>query len=169
MSARTLLLLLALCASTPFALAKDVLLTMSAYGPVRIGMPVGEAHRLLRQTGRKHLPDPAKTARTGCDYFVASKRLSFMVQDGKIVRIETSEANVVTPFGIRVGSSIQVARRALGPRMAEDRQFYGRDEDRSLVLIGRDQRFAMRFEATERVGEILAGEASVIHRVEGCS
>lgn len=149
--------------------AADVLLTMDAYGPVRIGMDVREVRDKLKIMGRKNLPDPSRVARSGCDYYSPSRELSFMTSDRRIVRIETSEPNVVTPSGIRVGALASKARALFGSRLEDERQHYGHDKDRTLILVSGNGRFAMRFEADDRIGQIYAGFEHAIRFVEGCS
>jgi hypothetical protein len=152
------------------AFAADVVLTMNSYGPVQIGMPVAQAHQLLAKLGRKNLPSPRSVAKTGCDYYQASPELKFMTEDRKIVRIETHEANVVTPSGLRVGSSLDRVRRSLGSRIEDVQQHYSDDAaDRSIVLVSGDKQFAIRVDGNQSVTEMYAGAEHAIRFVEGCS
>lgn len=163
-------LLLCSLAALSQAHAADVVLTMESYGPVRVGMTVAEVHEQLLKLGRKHLPNPRKTAKKGCDHYQASERLSFMTEDGRVVRIETSEPEAVTPSGIRVGSSIEKVRRAFGSRIEDMQQKYSENEaERTIVLVSGDKRFAIRVEAGATVTEIYAGAEHAIRYVEGCA
>lgn len=150
--------------------AADVILTMNAYGPIQIGTPVAEVRRQLVQMGRKDLPSLAKVAKKGCSYFYASQELQFMVNDGKIVRIETTEKNVVTPSGIRVGSSLEKVRHALGSRLEEMQQHYAEDARmRTLILQSGDGKYAIRVDGGPSVDELFAGASHAIRYVEGCA
>jgi len=143
---------------------------MNSYGPVRIGMPVTAVHAELKALGRKNLPSPANVAKTGCDYYAASESLQFMIQDGRVVRIETSEKNVVTPSGIRIGDPIAKVRKVFRDRLSDTQQHYSDDAlDRTLIVFSSDRKLAMRFEASAAVTEIYAGNEDSIHYVEGCS
>lgn len=148
----------------------DVVLTMNSYGPIHIGMQVAEARRLLVKLGRKDPPGTSKVAREECDHYQASNDLRFMVERGKIVRIETRERNVVTPSGIRVGMSLERVRTAFGSRAEDFRQHYSEDEnDRTIVLVSSDKRFAIRVEGNQTVSEMYAGDEGYIRYAEGCA
>ena len=148
----------------------DVILTMNSYGPIQIGMQVAEARRLLLKLGRKDLPGTGKVAKTGCDHYEVSNELRFMVEGGKIVRIETRERNVVTPSGIRIGTTLERVRRAFGSRAEDMQQHYSDNaSDRTIVLVSGDKRFAIRVEGNQTVSEIYAGDEGYIRYVEGCA
>jgi len=168
-----ILSLLALAAAqlaSQAAHAADVVLTMNSYGPIRVGMPVAEVHQQLLKLGRKQLPKPGKTSKTGCDYYQASEQLRFMTEDGKVVRIETREPNVVTPSGIKVGSSLDRVRKAFGSRIEDEQQKYSDDpKDRTIVLVAGDRQSAIRVEGNQVVSEIYVGAEHAIRYVEGCS
>jgi hypothetical protein len=152
------------------AFAADVVLTMNSYGPVQIGMPIAQAHQLLTKLGRKNLPNPKGVAKVGCGYYGVSEELRFMTEDQKIVRIETRESNVVTPSGIRVGSSLDRVRRSLGSRIEEGQQRGSNDPgNRSIVLVSGDQQFAIRVDGNQAVAEILVGAEHAIRAAPSCS
>lgn len=152
------------------AFAADLVLTMNSYGPVQIGMPIAQAHQLLTKLGRKNLPNPKGVAKVGCSYYSASEELRFMTEDQKIVRIETRESNVVTPSGIRVGSSLDKVRRSLGSRIEEGQQHASNDpNNRSIVLVSGDKQFAIRVDGNQAVAEIFAGAEHAIRAAPACS
>ncbi|WP_168562867.1 hypothetical protein [Rhizobacter sp. SG703] len=152
------------------AFAADLVLTMNSYGPVQIGMPVAQAHKLLTKLGRKNLPSPRGVAKVGCGRYQASPELTFMTEDQKIVRIETHEPNVVTPSGLRIGSSLDKVRRSLGSRI-EDVQQHGSDNaaDRSIVLVSGDKQFAIRVDGNQVAAGLFVGAEHAIRSAEGCS
>lgn len=168
--AAALLATLATLATSLQAQEAEVILTMNAYGPVQIGMPLAEARRMLVKLGRKNLPAATSLAKTGCARYRVSDELQFLVEDGKLVRIETRERHVVTPSGIKIGTPVEKVRRALGSRVEETQRQQSNDaNDRSIVLLSGDKRFAIRVEANSVVTEIDAGAAHAIRAVEGCS
>lgn len=153
--------------ATPTA---DVILTMNAYGPIQIGAPVADVRRQLVQMGHKDLPSLAKVTKKGCSYFHASKELQFMVNDGKIVRIETTEKNVVTPSGIRVGSTLEKVRKAFGSRIEDMQQHYAEDARlRTIILESGDRKYAIRVDGGQFVDELFAGASYAIRYAEGCA
>jgi hypothetical protein len=111
-----------------------------------------------------------RVSKTDCDYYYASKELSFMVKGGKVVRIQTREKNIVTPSGIRVGTTLERVRKAFGPRL-EDTKQYSSDgaNDRTIVLVSGDKRFAIRVDGNQDVYEIYAGDEGYIRYAEGCA
>lgn len=162
-------LLLAATLASPAAQAADVVLTMNSYGAIRVGMPVAEVQRELRKLGHKKLPKPGRVAKTGCSRYDASKDLGFLMENGKVVRIETREANVVTPSGLRIGSSLERVRHALGSRIEDTPHPSATEpEARSIVLISGDEQFAIRVEAAQRVTELYAGAAGAIRSPKTC-
>ena len=165
---RTILVCLSACLAIG-AQAADVVMTMNSYGPIQVGMPVAAVHRHLLAMGRKALPNPGKSIRKGCSYYIASSDLKFMLEDGRVVRIETTEKGVVTPSGIRIGSPIERVRHVLGSRIEDVQQKYADSPDaRSIVLVSGDRRFAIRVEAGATVDEIYTGAEHAIRYVEGC-
>jgi len=140
------------------------LLTMNSYGDIRTGMTIEEAARRL------HVAAPTPGA-VGCDYAQIGGA-SFMLDGLKIVRIEVASQRVVTPSGIHVGDSIAKLKKIYGARLSDEPQFYSNDpSDRTLIVVSRDGKDAMRFEANAKTGvsEIYAGFESAIHCVEGCA
>ena len=158
-----------LCASAR-AQGADIVLTMNSYGPIQVGMRVADVRRLLLNLGHKHLPKARKAAKAGCDYYRASDHLRFMLENGKVVRIETSERNVVTPSGIRIGTTLERVRTAFGSRIEDMQQKYSENAgDRTIVLVSGDHKFAIRVEGNRTVSELFAGAEGYIRYAEGCA
>jgi len=93
-----------------------------------------------------------------------------MTEDQKIVRIETREPNVVTPSGLRIGSSLDRVRRSLGSRIEEVQQ-HGSDNasDRSIVLVSGDKQFAIRVDGNQVAAGLFVGVEHAIWSAERCS
>jgi hypothetical protein len=156
--------------ASPDAFAADLVLTMNSYGPVQIGMPIAQAHKLLTQLGRKNLPSPRGVAKVGCGGYEVSPELHFLTEDQKIVRIDTREADVVTPSGIRVGTSLERVRRTLGSRIEETQQHYSDDaNDRTIVLVSGDKQYGFRVDGNRVVVQMYAGAEYAVRLEEGCS
>lgn len=152
------------------AFAADVILTMNSYGPVQIGMPIAQARQVLAKLGRKNLPDAKGVAKVGCSSYSVSEELRFMTENRKIVRIETREPNVVTPSGIRVGTSLDKVRRSLGSRIEEAPQQAASDpNNRSIVLVSGDRQFAIRVDGNQAVAAIFVGAEPAIRSGQACS
>jgi len=145
-------------------MAAEIQLTMERYGPVQIGMTVNEAYAELKQLKGKGIATPKEVAKEGCDYYRPFAGLAFLTQGATIVRIETSDAEAVTPFDVRVGDPVAKVRARFGQRLKEDAQHPG-----TLIVLSLDGKTAMRFEAGEQVKEILAGYKYAINHNKGCS
>ena len=154
------------------AFAEDIPISMKKFGLVSVGMKVENAYRKLG------LPFPAgytesDPGATECNYYHPTNELSFKVKGAvpQIMRIETSDKRAVTPSGIRVGDPISKVKKLLQSKLSDSMQHYSDDpNDRTLVLVSNDGKFAMRFEVTAGVvTEIYLGYESHIHYVEGCS
>ncbi len=149
-----------------FVLASDVWLTMNSYGPVKIGMTVDEAYTSLRSLGQVQEPDVSE----GCDYYYPMAGLSFMLDNNRIVRIETSSNEAVTPSGIRVGDSLSKLNKTFGNRLDDQPHHYEGPEARTIKLFSKDRSIAMRFEVFKgHIVEIYSGYEHSIHYVEGCA
>lgn len=160
------LLLLALILAPGFVLASDIWLTMNRYGPVKIGMSADEAYAHLRSLAQVEKP----SVNEGCDYYSPMAGLSFMLDNQKIVRIETSSSKAVTPSGIRVGDRLAKLKATFGHRLDDQPHHYEGPQSRSIKLFSKDRSIAMRFEVREgRIVEIYAGYEHAIHFVEGCA
>jgi hypothetical protein len=87
-------------------------ITGDSAGPVRFGMTPTEAAAALRLTLSDTFPSE------GCDYWSpagAPPGLSFMVENGRIVRVDADSPGVSTQTGLHVGSSVGDVRAAYGP------------------------------------------------------
>jgi hypothetical protein len=142
-----------------------VALTMERLGDIRVGMNVDEAYRSLLRTGPAKKP---ASSMDDCDYYVPRHGLAFMVDKRVIVRIEVSEDMAVTSSGIRISDSIARVKAVLGNKVVDEPQFYDGPEARTLTVLSKDRKTAMRFEIYDnRVREIYAGYEASIHFVEG--
>lgn len=149
-----------------FSLASDFLLTMNSYGPVKIGMEASDAYTRLRAL----MPVNEPQAASGCTYYYASDGLSFMLDDDRVVRIETSLNQVITPSGVRVGDSLSKLKNTFGDRLDGQPNHYQGPESRTIKLFSKDRSLAMRFEVVKnRIVEIYSGYEHAIHYVEGCA
>lgn len=143
-------------------------LTMERYGEIRVGMNVDEAYKLLR-AGPAEKFEPRNPTEDDCDYYRPRRGLAFMTNKRTIVRIEVSEDIALTPSGIRVGDPMSSVKAAFGDRVTDEPQFYDGPEARTLTVLSRDRKTAMRFEIYDnRVKEIYAGYEAGIHFAAGC-
>jgi hypothetical protein len=152
--------------------AEDLLITMNSYGSVALGMTVEEAYKKLGLSFPAGFMESDPDAEV-CNYYHPTKDLSFKTEGRipKIVRIETTNPEAVTPSGIRVGDPISKVKQLLGDRLSDKQQHYSDDPKyRTLVIVSKNGKLAMRFEVNGGfVAEIYSGYERHIHYVEGCS
>ena len=154
------------------AIAGDTVITTNSYGPIQLYTSASDAYDMLRTIQKKGVARPHKNiSDEECSNYVPWKGLVFMTQFGTVVRISTTERNVVTPSGIRVGDPIEKVRSTFNGRHKEYEQRYSVnwDRDRTIVVFSRDRESAMRFDASEVVEQIFVGGKETVERIEGCS
>ena len=88
--------------------------TTAGGGPVRVGMPVVEVSAAL--SGDFRLAEGFK-ATDGCQYWLAPPvtDIRSMVEEGRVVRIETKHSRYATASGVRVGDTEVSAPRVRWP------------------------------------------------------
>jgi hypothetical protein len=136
-------------------------------GPVRIGMTVAAAERALG--ARLRPSDP--TSDKNCSYFERRDRrekgVVYMVEHGRISRIDISEAGIRTARGIGVGSTIAQISKAYGRTISSHPNTYGGEPEFELILSG--HRFGLDFETENgRVSAMRGGRYPSVGYVEGC-
>ncbi|MBZ5550851.1 MAG: hypothetical protein LAO22_23325 [Acidobacteriia bacterium] len=114
---------------------------------------------------------PADKEDRGCFYVSSSKhpRISFMIEDGRFVRIDVESAGVATSEGIQVGDSESRALKVYGPRLKIEAHAYTGPEGHYLTARSKDGRFGVRFETDqEKITMFYAGRYDAIQYIEGC-
>jgi hypothetical protein len=141
-------------------------LTDRAFGPVEVGMRVREAERAA---GVKLRADPAEASEP-CHYVSANgpmEGVGFMVEDGRITRIDVGPGPHKTAAGIGVGSTEGELREEYAS-LVETPGFYD-FADRSLRAVSADGKHAVLFVVRdEKVKEFRSGLRASVEYVEGC-
>jgi hypothetical protein len=97
-------------------------------------------------------------------YESRNRRVSAMVEDGKVTRIETSDRTFRTPSNVGVGSTLANVRKAYGSRLkAEENPYAGKDY---FVYAKNGNGIKFHIEG-DRVVDLTVGESSIRY-VEGC-
>ena len=160
----TLLVLLA-----PLGLSgqADTPITFVGIGAVQVGMKPGEASRHL---GEALLPKEGRLVNEGCYHLhpASQPTLEFMVEGGRIVRVETADKRYRTWSGVRVGDTEEAARAKYGSRC----EVMGHKYDPAghyLVVRSTDKALALVLETDGKtVTYIRAGRLPAAEYVEGC-
>jgi hypothetical protein len=87
-------------------------ITTAGWGPVRVGMSVADVSRALGGDFA------ARDSAIGCHYRSSAKApgLLFMIENGRVVRVETKSRAFATPSGVRVGDTEAAAMKSYGGR-----------------------------------------------------
>jgi hypothetical protein len=94
--------------------------------------------------------------------------VSFMVQAGRITRVDIDSRAWATPSGVRVGDSEEEVFQTYGKRLEVRRHFYVSD-GHYLLIRASDRRHALLLETVEnKVLRIRGGAAASVDYVEGC-
>ena len=134
-------------------------------GPVKIGMTPAELSATLHQ---KLSEDEG--GGENCFYVTVRDHdhVSFMIVEGRLVRIDVDAPGVATSAGIQVGDSEVRARKVYGNRMKVTAHFYI-DDGYYLTSRSADGRYGVRFEtASGKIVRYYAGNYDAIQYVEGC-
>jgi len=155
---------LAMAAAVPLA---DQPITFHGIGPVRVGSPVADASRAA---GEQLVKADDKHSGEGCYHvrLMSSPSVLFMVEEGRIARVETADPRFRTHSGVRVGDSEARARSVYGRRLEVTGHKYD-DTGHYFIVRSADRRYALVMETDgKRVVYIRAGVEPAAEYVEGC-
>ncbi|TCP11075.1 hypothetical protein EV674_1491 [Simplicispira metamorpha] len=130
-------------------------------------MTIAEAESLLKFKLNTFENKPLDSE---CDYVSASGRhegLDYMIQQGKISRIEVSDHAIKTKSGAKVGDSTSKLKELFGSQLEIERHKYD-DTGFYYYIWEIGKRHGVKFEiAADKVRKIYVGDES-IDLVEGC-
>lgn len=133
-------------------------------GNIRIGMPLWTLLDAL------HAQVTVEAIEGGCTsiYDSVPPKLTFMVVDGRLARIEVNTPDVATLSGIRVGDTESDVAAAYGGRVEVSDHEY--QEGHYLTVYSRDRSSAVVFDTDgERIRSFRIGRLPEALHVEGCS
>ena len=134
-------------------------------GPVRVGMTLAQVKATLRQGGAEE-----ESSSDTCFYvhLPSHPHLAFMIEDGRLSRVDVDARGIATSAGIQVGDSEARARQIYGSKMEVTEHQYI-DTGHYLTVRSADGRYGVRFETDKgRITEFYAGTYEAIQYVEGC-
>jgi hypothetical protein len=134
-------------------------------GPVKVGITRAQLSATLHQK----LSDD-ESGSDKCFYVHARDHdhVSFMIEDGRLVRIDVDAPGIATSRGIQVGDSEAHARQIYGAKLKVTGHKYI-ETGHYLTLRSPDGRYGMRFETDKgKITEFYAGTYDSIQYVEGC-
>ncbi len=147
---------------------KDWTLSFQGFGPVRVGMTVPEAEKALKM--KLHEDETDKSEPEGCHYASNEDVLpgvGFMVEGGKVVRIDISSGVYRTVGGVQIGMTEQDVKKR-HPNIKTEEHHYD-PTGHYLSLASKDLRYGIVFETDGKVvTNYRSGKRGPVAYVEGC-
>lgn len=135
-------------------------------GPVKVGMSLSQ----LNSTLQEKFTMPKARDEQGC-FIVTSIRhphVSFMIEDGKVTRIDVDGRGVPTDKGIQVGDSEKQVLKIYGAAVKLEPHAYTSEEGGHYLTV-RSGGLGLRFETgKEKVDSFYAGRFTSVQYIEGC-
>jgi hypothetical protein len=167
MASRRLIVIL-LLASISLVYADDAwVIREDGTGPAKIGMTLPQLKSVL---GEKLRQSEDGEGSDSCFYVKPAKHrhVSFMIEDGRLARVDVDGPGILTMEGIQVGDSESRARRIYGPGLKVEPHKYI-DDGHYLTIRSRDGRYGMRFETEKgKITRFYGGRFQSVQYVEGC-
>jgi hypothetical protein len=135
-------------------------------GLVKVGMTLTDLNKVL---GEKHSM-PKNKEDQGCFYVrsVEHPHVAFMIEDGRLVRVDVDGPGIPTAEGIQIGDSEEHARQVYGGRARVEAHHYI-PGGHYLTVRSKDGRYGIRFETEKgKIQRFYAGRFAAVQYVEGC-
>jgi hypothetical protein len=141
---------------------------LDGVGPVRIGMSLAQLNAALHERFRL----PTDKTEQGC-FYVKPKghpQIAFMIEDGKLVRVDVDKPGISTAEGVHVGDNQAHAQQVYGAKaIVEPSQYTGEEGGRYLTIRSPDGQSGIRFETEKgKITTFYGGTYTAIQYVEGC-
>ncbi|TAL04468.1 MAG: hypothetical protein EPO08_01265 [Rhodospirillaceae bacterium] len=160
----------------------DQILTFTGLGPVRIGMTVAQAEAALGTTLSSIYPDMPKTCWSGRRVDGIDGAISYLIEDGKIVRIDINDSawpkpervvpSVSTEQGIRIDSFTDDVKKAYGSRLIIKFHPQGDEGDENYLFMkvfSDDKKRGLLFEIWEgKIKSFHVGTTETFDAEEPC-
>jgi hypothetical protein len=153
-------------ASSTGTTARDMTVTESGIGPIRVGMTVAQAAQAMG--GGFAAP---KGGTSGCTYAVLTKAppgLAVMLQDGVVARVDVRSGNIATAAGARIGDS-EARIKSLYPGKFVSTPHKYVSGGHYLTVTPSDPNHHIVFETDgKKVTSYRAGRVPEVDQVESC-
>lgn len=150
------------------SLASDVwVLHEDGIGPVKVGMSLSQLNTVLHEK----FSMPGSKDDQGCFYVNPTKNphVAFMIEDGRLARIDVDGPGVATAEGIQVGDSEARALQVYGSRLKVEPHAYTGPEGHYLTVRSKSGRYGIRFETDKgKIETFYAGRFEAVQYIEGC-
>jgi hypothetical protein len=142
-------------------------LSLESFGPVRVGMTIAEPQRAA---GVETQLDDSRFASENCSFLrvVLDPNVQFMIEDGKVSRIDITDAHHKTVEGVGIGDTEARAQSVYGGKLEVEPHKY-LDNGHYLILRSQNKKSALLFETDgKRITSMRAGVVPSVEYVEGC-
>jgi hypothetical protein len=132
-------------------------------GPAKFGMNLPQLNVALREK----FAMPQDKEDQGCFYVTSTEhpQLSFMIENGHLVRVDVDKSGVTTAEGVQVGDSEEHVKQVYGSQLKVEPHLY---TDGHYLTI-QNGNYGVRFETDKgKVSTFYAGTFAAIRYVEGC-
>lgn len=147
--------------------ASDVwIIREDGVGPAKVGMTLPQLNVALHEK----FALPEEKGDQGCFYVHPSRHshIAFMIEDGRLARVDIDAPGIPTAEGIQVGDSELQARQIYGTRLRIEPQKYT-DEGHYLTVHSSNGQYGVRFETEKgKIQRFYAGRFAAVQYVEGC-
>ena len=151
---------------TPALGGAKLVLRPDGMGRVRIGMTLPQLNRLLHD--KMKASDDADEQHCFLTSPAKFSEVIFMIEEGRLSRIETRAVGVATTEGIQVGDTEARGKQVYGRRLKVEDAHYD-DDGHYLTVFTPDKKYGIRFTTHEgKIVEIYVGRAESIQYVEDC-
>ena len=140
-------------------------LSAAAYGEVVFGDRIEDVAKRLNEM----VPLREESDEESCWYakFNAYPGVNFMVQDGRVSRLDYSES-IITSIGYTVGASMAEVTKAIPTAIVEPNHY--NPEAHYITVMSEDGKSAILLDESKgKVTSVRAGLLPVVQYVEGCS
>jgi bacillopeptidase F (M6 metalloprotease family) len=137
----------------------------SGVGPVKVGISLSQ----LNATLQEKFTLPQNKEDRACFYVTPKKHpgISFMIENGHLVRIDVDKAGVATAEGVQVGDSEEHAKQVYGAQLKIEPHHY--TDGHYLTVGSKSAGYGIRFETENgKIETFYAGTFEAIQYVEGC-
>jgi hypothetical protein len=158
--------LVCILAVTTAAAAKSWVIRLDGAGPVKVGMTLAQ----LNATLKEDFSIPTDEDEQACFYAETARHpgIAFMVEHGRVTRVDVRERGLATVAGVRVGDPEALVMKVYGQRLKVEQHAYDPGEH-YLTLYSANGRYGLRFETGDgKIISFYAGEQHAIAYIEGC-
>jgi hypothetical protein len=141
-------------------------LRVDGIGPVSVGMSLPQLNNLLNEK----FAVPTEPDEKDCFYVstAAHPHVSFMIESGRVSRVDVNRPEVPSDRGARVGDSENEIRKIYGSKMKTEPHAYSA-ADGGHYLTFRSGQYAIRFETEKgKVRSMYSGRYPAVQYIEGC-